>query len=586
MCLETSSLKEELLEPLLKHRLDEVVDAVKRALSDPHLRQLSQRAVQAKIWHEQPVVSILLQELRASEEKVRAAIFAITSKLVYQFNEHSVDATLQRAGIIDPSYAPTDVGTKCLDAKERLYIILKEYGWIQDFFRRYPIHFYENSFQFVDRIPTKDLPVKVKVIGLGIGGSMAVSGLAKRGIAVTGFEKRSEFGPGSVTSRYQNASWRAYDTAAGMVDDKAYDLLVQNRQRIHVKQLDGSTTIHESDRVQIILGAAISAALDSAREYGATLHFECSSEDYYSNDRSIKDGDFYDIVALFCGAHTANTFPVSLNDKIWEWPELDSTCKMWLRVQVSEHMDAYCTRGGEIGAEQWHYTIESARSDLHDLERVAWNQESQYKYNLRKLTAGSPIGISEQQLTTQYESQRAILYKVIETVKKQQNSDGAALGCRFDYIFTNAPDNDHNRAKRESVADTVVLEGGYTVEVKMATSSTVSSPDLLKKLGTSLVVLGGDACVPPNPLAAYGATLACESAASLVLLATGVGHLNSIMRNVVDTKGLEGNMEWIQQIEELKCLLEFYYESKARSETYFQFVQTLICNMYSLSAFY
>jgi hypothetical protein len=178
------------------------------------------------------------------------------------------------------------------------------------------------------------------------------------------------------------------------------------------------------------------------------------------------------------------------------------------------------------------------------------------------------------------------LYKVIETVKKQQNSDSAALGCRFDYIFTNAPDNDHNRAKRESVADTVVLEGGYTVEVKMATSSTVSSPDLLKKLGTSLVVLGGDACVPPNPLAAYGATLACESAASLVLLATGVGHLNAIMRNVVDTKGLEGNMEWIQQIEELKCLLELYYESKARSETYFQFVQTLICNMYSLSAFY
>jgi hypothetical protein len=581
MCTESARWADDLLEPITKQKLDDVVEAIKRALSDSSLRQLSQRAVQAKIWHEQPVISKFLQLLRLSEERIRSAIFDIVSKMVYQFNEHSVDATLQRAGILDASVAATKIGNQCLDSKERLYIILKEYGWIQDFFRRYPIHFYENSFQFVDRIPSKSLPVKVKVVGLGIGGSMAVSGLAKRGIPVVGLEKRAEVGPSSVTSRYQNASWRAYDTAAAMVNDSAYELLVQNRQRIHVKQTDGSTTIHESDRVQIILGAAIGAALDSARNYGAKLCFECSVEDYISND-----GFEYDIVALFCGAHTAAAFPGSLDDKILEWPELNSTCKMWLRVQVSEHTDAYCTRGGEIGAEKWHYTIESSRFDLHDLKRIAWNQDSQYKYNLRKLKPGPFSSIDEVQLTARYDSQRSILSGVIEKVKEQQRRESTAVGSRFDYVFTNAPDNDHNRAKRDSVADTIVLDGEYTVEVKMATNSTISSGEIIERFGTNLVILGGDACVPPNPLAAYGATLACESAASLVVLAACIGHINAILQNVSEMEDLEVKTQWLKLIQELKSLFELNYEARARSETYFQFVQTLICNMYSLPAFH
>jgi hypothetical protein len=39
----------------------------------------------------------------------------------------------------------------CLDAKERLYLLLNQYGWLQEFFRDFPEHFYENSFQFVHR---------------------------------------------------------------------------------------------------------------------------------------------------------------------------------------------------------------------------------------------------------------------------------------------------------------------------------------------------------------------------------------------------------------------------------------------------
>ena len=105
----------------------------------------------------------------------------------------------------------------------------------------YPIHYYENSFQFVNHIPHKPLQVKVKVVGLGIGGSICLSGLAKHGVTTAvGFEKRPATGPRGVTSRYQNASWRAYDMAANLVDEAVLEQLIENRQRIHVQHEDGT----------------------------------------------------------------------------------------------------------------------------------------------------------------------------------------------------------------------------------------------------------------------------------------------------------------------------------------------------------
>ena len=85
---------------------------------------------------------------------------------------------------------------------------------------------------------------------------------------------------------------------------------------------------------------------------------------------------------------------------------------------------------------------------------------------------------------------------------------------------------------------------------------------------------------------AMSASLACEAAASLVLLATGKGHLNAILKSITLMQDDVQALEWKDQIDELKSLIRLYYEAKARSETYFQFVQTLICNMYSLPAFY
>jgi hypothetical protein len=573
-----------------KARLDGVVEAVQHALSRPELRQLSQRAVQAKIWHEyQAVVASVLQDFRTAEENIRTNIlFTKISHLVHELHEFAIDATLDRAGV-QRMAIPAPLGSFCLDAKERLYVILKELGWLPDFFRRYPLHFYENSFQFVHHIPNKELPVKVKVMGLGIGGSMAVSGLAKHGVLhVVGYEKRILTGPRSVTSRYQNASWRAYDTAELMVDQPAYELLAENRQRIHVSQPDGSTTVVSSDRVQIILGSAIKAAILSAERYGAKLYFG-------DEDPTLGDADKYDIVALFCGAHTASVFE-GLTDamQIHEWNGLDSSCDMWLCVRQSTKTDSYCTRGGENGAERWNYTIESARFDVEDMERIQWNQDSQYQYQLKQIHAGKDIGICEEDLTRQYQLRRSRLIEIMDAVKAQQETNSKAVGSRFDYIFTNAPSNDHNLAKKERDLDSVVLDGKYTVEVKLAANATIRDHQgLLDALNTKLIVCGGDACVPPNPQAAYGATLACENAHSLVLLAVAIGHLNAILNGMDQISGevwqkdaFNGKRsDWKDQVEELKELFALHYEARSRSENYFQWVQTLICNMYSLPPF-
>jgi hypothetical protein len=190
---------------LTSDRLQAIVDAVCQRLTDPELRAQSQRAIQAKVWHLEPCVSMLMRELKADELHVKNLIEQKVSALVYEFHSHTIDATLARAGIttddrfaqppaetkpsssssedesksngksvMDPT---TDLDLRCLDAKERLYILLQKYNWLEGFFRTYPHHFYENSFSFVSRIPPKPLLCRALVLGLGVGGSMACSGV-------------------------------------------------------------------------------------------------------------------------------------------------------------------------------------------------------------------------------------------------------------------------------------------------------------------------------------------------------------------------------------------------------------------------
>lgn len=626
------------------NRLSEVVESISTKLSNPTLRLINNRAIQAKIWSD-PIVSSYMTDLRQEEERIRKDIMSKMSVLIHELHQHCIDTTLARANIVrddrvhagsslenadaggnqegkrDDSSSSSSSSTNnnadiiCLDAKERLYLILKEYEWSKDFFRLYPMHFFENSFQFINNIPTnKKLHMKVKVVGLGVGGSLAVSGLKKRGIDhVVGYDKRSRYGERSVTSRYQNASWRAYDIAQKLLDEEAYKHLVSYQQQIHVRNDDGSTKVLKSDRVQIILGSAIDSALASAERYGAELKFDCNMDDFYSkekssigknmnetkeNDNDDNDDEKVDIVALFTGAHTSQIFD-GLKDQmnIHKWPELSSKCKMWLQIKPSAKKSAFTTRDIEVGAENWHFAIESARNTIDDVKRIRDSILTQYS-NAKKRLQSANASMDEKKesckeesiLEQEYQHKLHKIDALIETIEKAMKEDSES---RFDYIFANAPDNEHNRSKIENakINGNVVTDGNYQVDVQIASRSAIDidnsdqGKDLCSQFSTNVIVMGGDACVPPNPMAAYGATLACEFAEMLVELAVSHGHLNSIemqLKSLVHEMDDEIVGNWLETVKELKKGFTKYYDARGRAENYFQWMQTLICNLYSL----
>ena len=579
-------------------RLNDVVKTIATKLSDPSLRKINNRAIQAKLWSD-PKVASYMTDLRREEDQLRSNIMERMSMLIQKLHLQCIDATLERANIMtkEDDISPcTDDSIKeeklkvdeiYLDAKERLYLILKEYGWMKDFFRLYPMHFFENSFTFVNNIPTKDLKVKVKVIGLGVGGSLAVSGLKKRGIEyVKGYEKRARHGERSVTSRYQNASWRAYDIAQGLLDKEAYDELVAYQQRINVVNDDGTTKVMTSDRVQIVLGSAIDAALSSAERYGAQLYFNCNPDSFYKSNQEYDKSDNksenenVDIVALFTGAHTSEMFE-GLNDLLgcFEWPNISSKCKMWLQIKPSRKNYDFTSRDVEVGAENWHFAIESARNTIDDVNRIRDALISQYQLNKKRTNIS---------LFDDNECKKKIekIENLIKKIEARRNEDS---GSRFDYIFANAPDNEHNRSKIEIAKNKgdLVIDGNYQVDVKIASNPAIDCKSSEKakmmcdRFSSQVLVLGGDACVPPNPMAAYGATLACEFAEMLVQLAVSHGHLNSIC-DAFDKTVDVFDLELINMFKELKILFSKYYSVRGRAENYFQWMQTLICNLYSI----
>lgn len=576
-------------------RLDEIVQLIKAELSKPSIRCLNNRAVQAKVF-QIPEVSSYMSDLRRVEENIRQEILEKMSFLIHKFQEHSIDVTLARAGILPDGrvHAGSSLDDNkefdllCLDAKERLYMVLNQYDWLKDFNRFYPQHFYENSFQFVERIPPKKLQVKVKVVGLGIGGSLAVSGLKKNGVeSVVGYDKRARNGPRAVTSRFQNASWRAYDVAEKMLDEEAFQHLVEYQQRINVTYDDGTSKVMSSDRVQIILGDAVDSALESAERLGADLRFECDESKFCKDETALssEDDNDTDIVALFAGAHTCALVP-GLKDamNIHSWMDLSSPCRLWLEIKPSNKTCAYTARDIEDGAEKWHFTIEASRDSAKDLIRIRDNLIALHDWNLRKIEKSGGVAMDK---ASEIERHEVAISKVEKLLNQLGGNKDGGKAERYDYIFSNAPDNEYNRAKADAAKKrgNVVLEGQYTVDVGIASNAIVdSSTDIgeriLKKFGTQLIVIGGDACVGPNPMAAYGATLACEFAELLVNLSVAHGHINAIISSMNKNGSFES--DWLKMLHELKILFTRYYDSHGRSENYFQWMQTLICNLYSL----
>jgi hypothetical protein len=271
---------------------------------------------------------------------------------------------------------------------------------------------------------------------------------------------------------------------------------------------------------------------------------------------------------------------------IHTWKDLSSPCRLWLEVKPSEKKSAYTARNIENGAEKWHFTIEAARNSKKDLIRVRDNLIAQHLWSLKKQRE---YGVTDSEKDAEEEQHKLSMNKVESLLHDlEEKKDDSLEEQRYDYIFSNAPDNEHNGAKLEAAKakGNVIMEGKYTVDITIASKSMIDSSssetgkNLLDQFATKVIVTGGDACVNPNPMAAYGATLACEFAAMLVQLSVAHGHLNAIIKGM-ETVG-DTVDDFLPKLHELKALLNQYYDARGCSENYFQWMQTLICNLYSL----
>ena len=272
------------------------------------------------------------------------------------------------------------------------------------------------------------------------------------------------------------------------------------------------------------------------------------------------------------------------------WNNLSSKCCLWLEIKLSDKKDMYTARNVEVGAEKWHFTIESARNTKEDIMRIRDNLIAKHDWNTKVLGDKDASDSEKKEELKEFQQQVAKIEGLLDSVEEKKEEEHEQ---RFDYIFTNAPDNEHNQTKLKFARENgnVVIEGGYQVDIKIASksmidASTNAQKKLLEQFSTGVIVTGGDACVPPNPMAAYGATLACEFAAMLVQLSVAHGHVNAViagLKNTMDASGcVDVDPELLELLEELKSLFSQYYDAKGLSENYFQWMQTLICNLYSL----
>ncbi|KAL3917481.1 MAG: hypothetical protein SGPRY_006387 [Prymnesium sp.] len=291
-------------------RLDQVVEELAHFIADPPIRSLSQRAVQGKAWHLVPSFPACMAELRPHEEAMRIMIMEKLSAMIFQLHEHTLDATLARAGLLPDKRLHTGAD---IDGKTAGFDLL---------------------FHFVNLIPHKKLPLRVKVVGLGLGSERRVGKARNRG------------------------------GGEGMMREMV------------------------TDRVQIIIVDAIDSSLNSGERYDANLHFGFGLESggevckgtsgrEEGEEKMVGEGSGEgitvgaDIVAIFSGAHTAEPVPgLAEAMDVFSWPGLSSRCKMWLQLKQSEREEDFCMRVGDVGAEHWHYTIDSTRDVVGDVLRV------------------------------------------------------------------------------------------------------------------------------------------------------------------------------------------------------------------------
>jgi len=545
-----------------------------KACAHPMMKGMKPDGIHGVCFAMVPELGETVLKLRNKEDALKKEILDTICDLWRKFSRHGIEMALIARGLVRSEEGPESANGKkeyfelaCLECKDRLRCILENYGWLDDFFRYNPAQQHQDSFRFTSRIPPKPGKVKVDVLGMGIGGGFAASGLAKAGCDVSAFEKRSE---GSVGSRYQTASWTMYESAKTLLDEEGYDELNKYRQTINFEHPDGATSVFEANRCTIVLGGAVDTGVRSARRCGADVHFEF--KDYIGHRDELREkgeDEEPDIVAVFCGAHTAKIFDVQEEMGYMEWPETKSDCYLWLSMKESEHNEEFTARKIVTGDEKWCYSISSARDEMVDIHRAIGNVKRQQAIEKAKLDASN----TSEDVNGKYEKQM----KRLESVQKSMEEGSTN---RYDYIFTSAPKNPINDQKLMKAEEDglLVVQNDYSVIPTFSLKTTFTEGKMTEKFGSKVVVCGGDSTVAPNPLAARGATVASENAMALVKMAVAMGHIKVMME---DLQYHNADAAWMAEMDKLKALLPLYFDALSLSENFVQWTQTIVCNLCS-----
>jgi len=112
------------------------------------------------------------------------------------------------------------------------------------------------------------------------------------------------------------------------------------------------------------------------------------------------------------------------------------------------------------------------RDDIEDLQRVKDNIQNKYDTCLKKMLSESKANVDgcphRKEVNQKYQRQLNLVESIMEKMSSGEIQ-------RYDYIFVNASDNLNNQLKQKRAGEdgSIVLEGGYTVPVKITANAFV-----------------------------------------------------------------------------------------------------------------
>jgi hypothetical protein len=112
------------------------------------------------------------------------------------------------------------------------------------------------------------------------------------------------------------------------------------------------------------------------------------------------------------------------------------------------------------------------RDDIEDLQRVRDKIQNKYDTCLKKQSSESKANVDGCPHRKEVKQKYLRQLNLVESIMEKMSSGEIQ---RYDYIFVNASDNLNNQLKQKRAGEdgSIVLEGGYTVPVKITANACV-----------------------------------------------------------------------------------------------------------------